>query len=118
MLPIRKLGAIYINLWTGSRIQKPEVLFKMPEIVRNVVKFTVIRKMRYKNVADKPEVVVYFGLFWSFSHPAPPSESSYGGLGVLCCMGKIEMAKELHVVVLSLINECCRCTSGPASRVD
>ena len=43
MFPIRKLGATYLNLWTGSRIQKPEVLSKMPEIVRNV-KFTVIRK--------------------------------------------------------------------------
>jgi len=26
----------------------------MPEMVRNVVKFTVVRKMRYKKVADKP----------------------------------------------------------------
>ena len=52
MLPIRKLGATYINLWTGSKIQKPEVLSKMPEIIRNVVKFTVIRKMRDKKVAD------------------------------------------------------------------
>jgi len=34
----------------------------MPEIVRNVVKFTVIQKMRYKKVADKLKVVVYFGL--------------------------------------------------------
>ena len=34
----------------------------MPEMVRNVVKFTVIRKMRDKKVADKPEAVVYFGL--------------------------------------------------------
>jgi len=34
----------------------------MPEMVRNVVKFTVVRKMRYKEVADKPEVGVYFGL--------------------------------------------------------
>ena len=50
------------NLWTGSRIQKPEVLSKMLEKVRNVVKFIVIRKMRDKKVADKPEVVVYFGL--------------------------------------------------------
>jgi len=33
----------------------------MPEMVRNV-KFTVIRKMRDKKVADKPDVVVYFGL--------------------------------------------------------
>jgi len=59
---VRKLGATNLNLWTGSRIQKPEVLSKMPEKVRNVVKFTVIRKMRDKKVADKPEVVVYFGL--------------------------------------------------------
>jgi len=34
----------------------------MLEKVRNVVKFIVIRKMRDKKVADKPEVVVYFGL--------------------------------------------------------
>ena len=34
----------------------------MPEIVRNVVKFNVIRKMRDKKVVVKPEVVVYFGL--------------------------------------------------------
>jgi len=33
-------------------------------MVRNVVKFTVIRKMRYKKVADKPEVVVYCGLLF------------------------------------------------------
>ena len=58
---MRKLGATNLNLWTGSRIQKPEVVSKMLEIVRNV-KFNVIRKMRDKNVADKPEVVVYFGL--------------------------------------------------------
>ena len=59
---MRKLGATNLNLWTGSRIQKPEVLSKMLEKVRNVVKFTVIRKVRYKKVADKPEVAVYFGL--------------------------------------------------------
>ena len=64
MLPMRKLGATNLNLWTGSRIQKPEVVSKMPEIVRNVVKFNVIRKMRDKNVADKPDVVVYFGLLF------------------------------------------------------
>ena len=62
MLPMRKLGATNLNLWTGSRIQKPEVLSKMSEKVRNVVKFTFIRKMREKTVADKPEVVVYFRL--------------------------------------------------------
>jgi len=64
MLPMRKLGATNLNLWTGSRIQKPEVLSKMPEKVRNVVKFTVIRKMGHRYVADKPEVVVYFGLLF------------------------------------------------------
>jgi len=62
MLPIRKLGAKYLNMWTGSKIQKPEIVSKMPEMVRNVVKFTVIRQMRHRKVADKPEVVVYFGL--------------------------------------------------------
>ena len=62
ILPVRKLGATYLHLWTGSRIQKPEVHSIMPEMLRNVVKFTVIRKMRDKTVADKPEVVVYFGL--------------------------------------------------------
>ena len=45
---MRKLGATNLNLWTGSRIQKPEVLSKMPEMVQNVVKFNVIRKMRDK----------------------------------------------------------------------
>jgi len=39
----------------------------MPEMVRNVVKFTVIRKMRDKKVMDKPEVVVYFGLLLDFT---------------------------------------------------
>ena len=62
MLPMRKPGATNLNLWTGSGIQKPEVLSKMSEIVRNVVKFAVIQKMRDKTVADKLEVVVYFGL--------------------------------------------------------
>ena len=59
---MRKLGATNLNLWTGSRIQKPEVVSKMPEMVQNVVKFNVIRKMRDKKVMVKPEVVVYFGL--------------------------------------------------------
>ena len=62
ILPTRKMGVTYLNLWTGSRIQKPEVLSKMPKKVRNVMKFTVIRKMRDDKVADKLEVVVYFGL--------------------------------------------------------
>jgi len=61
---MRKLVATNLNLWTGSGIQKPEVLSKMSEIVRNVVKFAVIRKMRDKKVADTPEVVVYFGLLF------------------------------------------------------
>jgi len=61
---MRKPGAINLNLWTGSGIQKPEVLSKMSEIVRNVVKFAVIRKTRDKKVADKPEVGVYFGLLF------------------------------------------------------
>jgi len=43
----------------------------MPEIVRNVVKFNVIRKMRDKNVADKPEVIVYFGLLFVYLSKTP-----------------------------------------------
>jgi len=35
MLPISKLGATNLHLWTGSTL-------KMPEMVRNAVKFTVI----------------------------------------------------------------------------
>jgi len=62
MLPIRKSGATNLNLWTVSRIQKLEVLSKISEKVRNVVKFTVIRKCVTKKVAEKPAVVVYFGL--------------------------------------------------------
>ena len=42
MLSIRKPGATNINLWTGSTIQKPEVLSRVPEMVQNVVKLTVI----------------------------------------------------------------------------
>jgi len=48
MLPMRKLGATNVNLWTDSKFQKPEVLLQMPEKVRIVIKFTVIRKMRHK----------------------------------------------------------------------
>jgi len=45
MLPIyKKPGATNLNVWTGSRIRKPEVLSKMSEIVRNVVKLTAIEK--------------------------------------------------------------------------
>jgi len=62
MLPISKPGATNLNMWTGDRIQKPEVLSKMPEIVLNAVKFTFIRKMRDKIVVVKPEVMVFFGL--------------------------------------------------------
>jgi len=46
MLPIRKSAARNLNMWTGSRSRKPKVLSKVPEIVRNAVKFTFIRKMR------------------------------------------------------------------------
>jgi len=34
----------------------------MPEKVQKCVKFTVIREMRHKKLADKPKVVVYFDL--------------------------------------------------------
>jgi len=61
---MRELGATNLNLWTGSRIQKPEVVSKMPEMVRNVVKFTVIRKVLDKKVVEvKPEVVVLWPTF-------------------------------------------------------
>ena len=36
------------NLQTGSGILKPEVLSKVPEIVGNVVKLTIFRKIREK----------------------------------------------------------------------
>ena len=48
MHSIRKLGAPNLNLWQGSTIQKPEVLTKVPEMVRNVVELIVIRKTRVK----------------------------------------------------------------------
>ena len=44
MLSIRKPGAPNLNLWPGSTVQKPEVLTKVPKVVRNVVKLTVIWK--------------------------------------------------------------------------
>ena len=47
MLSIRKPGAPNLNLY--STVQKPEVLSKVPEMVRNVVKLTVIRKTRVKS---------------------------------------------------------------------
>jgi len=62
MLPIRKTDATNLNLWSGSRSRKPELLSQMPEIVRNAVKFTFIRKVCDKIVVIKPEVMVYFGL--------------------------------------------------------
>ena len=49
MLSIRKIGAPDLNLWTGSTVQKPEVLSKVPDMVRNVVKLIVIRKTRVKS---------------------------------------------------------------------
>jgi len=62
MLPIRTTDATNLNLWTGNKSGKPEVLLKMPEIVLNAVKFTFIRKMRNKMVVVKTEVMVYPGL--------------------------------------------------------
>ena len=62
MLPIRKTDATNLNLWSGSRSRKLELLSQMPEIVRNAVKFTFIRKVCDKIVVVKPEVMVYFGL--------------------------------------------------------
>ena len=44
MLSIRKPSAPNLNLWPGSTVQKPEVLTKVPKVVQNVVKFTVIQK--------------------------------------------------------------------------
>ena len=56
MLSTRKPGAPNLNLWPGSTVQKPEVLSKVPEILRNVVKLIVIRKTCEKVVVVKPEV--------------------------------------------------------------
>jgi len=50
MLPIRKRGAPNLNLWPESTIQKPEVLSKVHEMVRKVVKLTVIRKTSWSNM--------------------------------------------------------------------
>ena len=44
MLPTTKSAASGLNMWPRSTIQKPEVLTKVPEMVRSVVKLTVIRK--------------------------------------------------------------------------
>ena len=49
MLYIRKPGAPHLNLYPGIIVQKPEVLTKVPEMVRNVVKLTVVRKTRVKS---------------------------------------------------------------------
>jgi len=72
MLSIRKPGAPNLNLWPTSTIEKPEVLSKVPEMVQNVVKLTVIWKTRAKSRRRqtwsgfaKPEVVVYLAYFWS-----------------------------------------------------
>ena len=42
MISVSKWGAPNLNLWTESTIQKPEVLSKVPEMVRKVVKLSVI----------------------------------------------------------------------------
>ena len=49
-LSVRKQGAPDLNLWPESTIQKPEVLPKVPEMVRKVVKLTVIRKTSWSNL--------------------------------------------------------------------
>ena len=49
ILLIRKPGVTNLNYWTGSRIQKPEVQSKVPEIVRNVGNLNIIRKPNEKS---------------------------------------------------------------------
>ena len=49
MLSIRIPGAPNLNLSPGSTVQKLEVLTKVPEMVRNVVKLIVIQKTRVKS---------------------------------------------------------------------
>ena len=56
MPSIRKPGAPNLNLWPGCTIQKPEVVSKVPEIVRNVVELIVIRKTRVKISRGQTEV--------------------------------------------------------------
>ena len=46
MLSIRKRGAP----WSESTIRKPEVLSKVPEMVRKVVKLSLIRKTLWSNL--------------------------------------------------------------------
>ena len=57
ILSMRKLRATYLKLWTGRRIQKPEVVSKMSEIVRNV-KFTVIRNCVKKIIAAFDDIEI------------------------------------------------------------
>jgi len=45
----KNTGCAKSKSWPGSTIEKPEVLSKMPEMVRNSVKFIFIRKMREKS---------------------------------------------------------------------
>jgi len=45
----KNTGCTKSKSWPGSTIQKPEVLSKVPEMVRNAVKFIFIRKMREKS---------------------------------------------------------------------
>ena len=49
MLSIRTSGAQKSKSWPESTTEKPEVLSKVPEMVRNAVKFIFIRKMREKS---------------------------------------------------------------------
>jgi len=46
----KKTGCTNLNLWPESTIQKPEVLSKVHEMVRKVVKLTVIRKTSWSNM--------------------------------------------------------------------
>jgi len=49
-LSIKKPGAPDLNLWPESTIQKKVVITKVPEMVRKVVKLTVIRKTSWSNL--------------------------------------------------------------------
>ena len=64
IFPVRKPNVTNLNLWTGSRIRKPEVVYKVLVKVRNDAEFTIIRNIRDKNHRGhtgsrfaKPEVV-------------------------------------------------------------
>ena len=50
MLSIRKRGAPNLNLSSESTIQRPEVLSKVHEMVRKVVKLSVIQKTLWSNL--------------------------------------------------------------------